>query len=337
MSIEQEHLTFNFLDVTRFLYKWRKHLIIITLIAGVISAVVSFMLPPKYKAEVVFYPTTINSISNAMFTDLNKREADFLDFGEEEEAENAIQILKSDKVSQRIIRNFNLLEHYEIDPNGSFPMTKLANRMKKNIKFNRTRYLSVSIEVLDKDPEMAAAIANGIASIYDSVKSEIQRDLAQEAYSIVEEEFKNKEKEVWDLKMKLNELGSKGIIDIEKQAQSISEGLYALKSKGGSPARVRELEAERDTLAKYGSQYTEAYETLILELEELSILRKRYKKAKVDVEKTMSHKFLLTSAAVPEKKSLPRKKLIVALSMLATFAFASILLIFIEIRPRIKG
>ncbi len=335
MKTEENFIDFTFIDIVRFLYRWRKHLIIITLSAGVVAGIVSFIIPPRYEAEVVFYPTTINSIGNAMFTDLNKREADMLAFGEEEEAENALQVLKSDKVSSRIIRNFDLMNHYDIDPSGSYPRTKLDRKMKKNISYTRTRYLSISIKVLDEDPVKSAEIANGIAAIYDSVKTEIQMDVAREAFAIVEEEFRNKEKEVWDLKTGLQELGAKGILDIEKQAQSISESLYALKARGGNSNRVDELQAEKDTLAKYGSEYTNLYETLILELEELSMLRKRYKKAKVDVEKTIPQKFVMTNASPPEQKSKPQRKLLVLLAMVASFFMGGVVLLFIEQRKKI--
>jgi len=164
MSTEENFIDFTFSDILRFLIRWRKHLIIIGIIAAVISAAGSYLITPRYEAEVVFYPTTLNSIGNAMCTDLNKREADVLAFGEEEEAENALQILKSDKLSYQIIKNFDLMKHYDIDPNGKYPMTKLQEKMKKNIKFNRTRYLSVSIQVLDEDPIMAAKLTNGIAA-----------------------------------------------------------------------------------------------------------------------------------------------------------------------------
>jgi uncharacterized protein involved in exopolysaccharide biosynthesis len=335
MSTEENFIDFTFSDILRFLIRWRKHLIIIGIIAAVISAAGSYLITPRYEAEVVFYPTTVNSIGNAMFTDLNKREADVLAFGEEEEAENALQILKSDKLSSRIIKNFDLMKHYDIDPNGKYPKTKLQEKMKKNIKFNRTRYLSVSIQVLDEDPIMAAKLANGIAASYDSVKTEIQQEVAREAFVIIEEEFKNKEKEVWDLKVGLQKLGEKGILDIEKQAQSISESLYAARARGNNSVQIRELIAEKDTLAKYGSEYTNLYETLILELEELSELRKRYKKAKVDVEKTIPHKFIVSNASAPEKKALPNRKLIVLLGTAATFLMACVVLLFIEQRKKI--
>ncbi len=335
MSTKENFIDFTFSDILSFLLRWRKHLIIIGVVAAVASAAGSYLITPRYEAEVVFYPTTINSIGNAMFTDLNRREADVLAFGEEEEAENALQILMSDKLSSRIIRNFNLMEHYGIDPDGAYPKTKLQEKMKKNISYNRTRYLSISIKVLDEDPKMAAIIANGIGTTYDSVKTAIQREVALETFIIIEEEFKNKEKEVWDLQMGLQRLGSKGILDIEKQAQSITESLYSLQANGGNSSRIAQLKSEKDTLAKYGSEFTKLKETMLLELEELSLLRKRHKKAKVDVEKTIPHKFVVSNASTPEKKALPSRKLIVMLGTSSTLAAACVFLLFVEQRKKI--
>ncbi|MCB9260960.1 MAG: hypothetical protein H6607_01090 [Flavobacteriales bacterium] len=337
MSTQENFIDFTFTDILSFLIRWKKHLIIIGIVAAILSAAASFLVKPRYEAEYVFYPSTINSIGNAMFTEMNKREADPLAFGEEEEAENALQILKSEKLTSRLIRNFDLMKHYDIDPNGKYPLTKLQKKIEKNISFNRTRYLSISIKVLDEDPKMAASLANGIANLYDSVKTEIQREIAQPAFIIVEEEFKNKEKEVWNLKLGLQDLGKKGILDIEKQAQSVTEAYYALQARGATGASVAALRSEKDTLAKYGSEYTNLYETLILELEEYSELRKRYNKAKIDVEKTIPQKFTVSSAVAPEKKALPNRKLFVVLGTLASLFAACLYLLYTEQRKKITA
>ena len=92
-----------------------------------------------------------------------------LEFGEEEEAEKALQILQSSKLQGRLIRNFELKKHYNIKK-SSTPNTDLGKKINSNIKFARTRYLSIKIEVLDHDPIMAQNIANGILNLYDTIK-----------------------------------------------------------------------------------------------------------------------------------------------------------------------
>lgn len=327
---------FSFIYITGFIWKHKWILVATGLVGAVLAAIFSgpTFITPKYKAEAEFYPTTINSIGNAFFTDLNQREQDVLAFGEEEQAEYALQLLQSSALLGRVIRNFNLMEHYGIDSSGRQPKTDLHRKFSKNIKFKRTRGLSVKIVVMDEDPKMAADIANGIALIYDTVKTEIQQQVAREALSVVEDEFRKKEKEVWDIRVKLRELADKGITNYDEQSRAISEEIYKLKSKGGNSSALKELEAQQSELAKYAGEFNFYNESIKLELEELSKLRKRYDKAKVDVDKTITHKFMLTSADVPEIKSYPVRWLItLGFSLAAGILALFLLLIREQFRP----
>jgi len=292
---QNKEFEFNFVDIVSLIWFNRTRLVLIGIISIVLSAVFSspFFIKPKYKSEVIFYPTTINSIGNAMFTDLTQRQSDPLAFGEEEEAENALQLLNSSALQGRIVRNFDLMNHYRINNDGGSPQTDLAKEMNKNIRFSRTKHLAVNITVLDEDPIKSAEIANGIAVLFDSVK-------------------------------RLKELGQKGITNYEEQSRAISEELY----KAVTPAKVKVLQAQQDELAKYAGEFTYLNETLILELESLSKLRKRFEKATVDVEKTLPQKFILTSATPAEKKSYPIRWLIVLGVTAVVMFFSVIVLVF---------
>jgi uncharacterized protein involved in exopolysaccharide biosynthesis len=332
MPENKDLLQIKFTDLLAYAIKWRKHLLILAIIAIVVSAVVTmpFIIKPKYKAEVIFYPTTINSIGNALFTDLNKREADPLAFGEELEAENALQLLQSSAMTGRIVKDFNLMEHYNIDPKGRQAKTELANKFNSNIEFRRTRYLSIAIDVLDEDPVMAAKIANGIAEIYDTVKTEIQMQLAREAFVIIEGEYRAKEKELTEIRNNLKKLAENGVTNFEEQSRALAEEIAKLQSKGGSPSQLKKLREEQALLSKYAGDFLFYTENLKLELDALDKLRTRYEKAKVDVDKTITHKFLLTSADVPEIKAYPIRKTILLISLFATLFIGFLAIIVLE-------
>ena len=332
---EKKEFDFNFVDIIQFIWDYRKHLIIICAFAAIASAIFSgpAFITPKYKAQVVFYPTTINSIGNAMFTDLNKREADPLAFGEEEEAENALQLLNSSALQERIIKNYELMKHYEINEDSKSPRTDLYDKMSNNISFKRTKHLAVEISVKDENPEKAAEIANGIANIYDTVKTEIQHQVALEALQIVKEQYEAKEQEVWNMRKSLKDLADSGVTNYEEQSRAINEEIY---KAGNNSSVVRKLNGELAKLARHAGEFTYLNETLILELESLSQLRKRYEKAKVDVEKTLPQKFILTSASVPEKKSYPIRSMIVILTTLAAGVLALVLLLILQQVKQVK-
>ena len=119
------------------------------------------------------------------------------------------------------------------------------------------------------------------------------------------------------------------MLNIDEQSAAISDALYKAMTGIGNTATIDELRAELDTLGEYGGEYTNTYETMILELEELSELRKRYKKAKVDIENTVPHKFVLTHGSPSEKKAYPIRWLIV-LGTVALAFFTTIIVVLVR-------
>jgi capsular polysaccharide biosynthesis protein len=95
---------------------------------------------------------------------------DLLEFGQEEQAEQLLQILYSYEIKMRIIKKYNLLKHYDIDSTSKYKMTRLFSQFKNNITFRRNEFMAVEINVLDKDPQYAADIANDIAALVDTEK-----------------------------------------------------------------------------------------------------------------------------------------------------------------------
>ena len=206
---------FSLVEVLRFALKWKWHILSLTTLAGIAGAVFSgpTFITPKFASTVVFYPSTINSISGVVLSDNQFKDKDALEFGEEEEAEYALQILNSAPLMTKVIERFDLMNHYDIDPNGSFPYTKLEKEIKSNISFRRTELLSIEIQVLDKDPQLAAEIANYISAALDTAKTQIQRQVAQKAFEIIEKEYQSKLAEVEQLKDGINALNSGGVVE----------------------------------------------------------------------------------------------------------------------------
>ena len=182
----QEKSTFNMSSagIIVFLYDWRKVLITVSIVAAIVSAVVSLLIENKYKSSVILFPTTTNSISKALIADNFGGKDDILELGEEEQAEQMLQILHSDEIRNRIIEKYDLMKHYDIDPEDEFKFTKLFREYNSNINFRRTEFMSVEIEVLDRNPDTAALIANNIANLLDTVKNRMQKEIAREAFRL---------------------------------------------------------------------------------------------------------------------------------------------------------
>lgn len=321
----------NSRGILAFMGKWKWVLFITTILALICSAVFSFFIDDKYESSVILFPSTTTSISRALLNDENYKEKDFLEFGEEEEAEQMIQILKSDRIKQHIIQKFDLMDHYQIDQENKFKRTTLNQEYDRNIDYYRTKLRAVKIEVLDRDPKYAAEIANEIAHMYDEVRNAMLKKVANQALVIVETQFNQLSSEIDKMEDTLNMIRTKGVQDYETQVEVLSDQYGAALVRNNDKA-ARIIKNKLDTLSKYGGKYLSLVQQLEYEREKLSDLRKIYSEAKVNAQSTIDQKFVVNQAEAAEKPSYPVRWLIVAVSTVATFLFTMIILIIIDPR-----
>jgi uncharacterized protein involved in exopolysaccharide biosynthesis len=325
MNKKKKQYYFELIDVFHFIIKWRKKLIIICSVSALLSIIISspWIIKPKYKSTAVFYPSMNNSISSALLTDSRVKQKDPLEFGEQVAAQQYVQILESDYLKGKVIQRYNLLENYKIDPTDPEKNYKLGKKYDKNISVKKTPYASIEISVLDENPEVAAELANGIVMILDSVKTEVQRKLALQALYIIETEYKRKEEEINTIKTRMQELGAKGVYNVEEQAKAITE----IIGKVGINENIRK---QQNNLATFGAESQSLTSTLELQVEQMNELKKKLDQAKIDVEGNLSNVFILQNASPAERKSYPLRSLIVIGSILGSFILACIVLLFVE-------
>lgn len=329
MSNQSQEFSFSSFGLISFIVRWWKHILITTTIGAIASVIVSFTIKDRYKSVVVFYPTTTNSISKALLDINGNSRQDFLAFGEESEAEQALQILHSDEIREWIIAQYNLYEHYRINPNGKYAKTKMIKKFEKNVNFRRTEFNSVEISVLDEDPNIAAGIANDIAARLDSVKNRIQKERAREGLKIVEAEYFNLQAQIQKINDSLNFIRSMGINDYVSQSEVINKEYAAAISKGDQRA-IKALEEKINILSKYGGAYESFTESLKLLIGQQALLKIKYDQARVDAEQNIPHKMVVNYAYPADRKTYPKRTLIVLGATFATFCMTIFFLIGLE-------
>ena len=310
-----------------FLYHWRKPLIIVTLVALIGSIIISssLFIVPKYKSTVIMFPTSTNSISKALLADNAGDKQDVLQFGEEEQTEQMLQILNSNKIRDKIIEKYNLMQHYRINPNSQYKNTKLFKAYENNIEFRRTEFMAVKITVLDKDPDTAALIANNIAELLDSTKNQMQKERAIKAFRIVEAEYFQLKNEIQVKEDSLTRLREFGVHDYESQAEMINQQL-AIELARGNRSGVAALENKLEILAKYGGPYVSIRDALEHDKKQLSEVKTKYEESKIDAVEVLPQKFVVSSAYAAEKKSYPIRWIIVLVSSVSAFILAILIL-----------
>ena len=316
---------FNAQNIIDFLLKNKKHILLVALLALIISTIASFFIETRYKSTVVMIPTTTVSISRTLFKEWD----DVLKFGEEKEAEQMLQILNSEAIRTELAQKYNLYKHYNIAETDKYKRLTYKLEFEDRIWFSRTPSNAVEIDVMDRSPDTAAAIANDIAALVDSTKNRLQHERAMKALEIVESEYMKKKQLIHTLEDSLKYYTNDGIFDYEKQCGIIYKQ-YAKCIAANNNTGAQQLESKLKLVGKKGNDYVALRDYLSFERNQEFGLKAKFDQAKVDAEKTLPSKYLINPGVPAEKKSSPIRWLIVLVSTLSSVLIAIICLVVLE-------
>lgn len=308
-----------------FIWKKRKIILIGTGIAFVASIVISLLLTPQFKSTAIVFPAATSTVS---FSEQRNAKASSMDFGEEEQAEQLVQILASSRIRNRIVNQFDLMKHYNIDENDPNKRYKLGKAYDDHIRFTRTRYGSIQIDVWDKNAEKAAKIANEIVNLIDTVKNEMVRERTIPAFEINKRKKLQLEEEKRTLQARLDSLSNIGVVPIEGRAN-----LFQAYNESKNAEDRAFYKEKIDINLKYGAAYdglqTQRDERII----KLTKFEDSYEQSESDANTDFNHKFVVEQAVVADKKDKPKRMIIVLLATIGAFVFMVFALL---IRDRIR-
>ncbi len=332
-------MDFISVNLIQFLWTRKMPILIVSAIAAVASIIFSgpFFIPPKYKSQVVLFPTSTNSISRALLSQNQGPKQNVLQFGEEEDAEQLLQILNSSKIRNRIVEKYNLIKHYDIDADAKYPQTLLVKEYKSNITYRRTENMAVEITVLDISPDTAALIANNIAELLDSVKIGMQKERALQGFKIVEREYNMLLNDMRNKEDSLTILRKHGVHDYETQAEMINRQMAIEIAKNANSTAVKALQSKLDTLAIYAGPYVSIRDGLEYEKQQITEIKAKYDEANIDAHEEMPQTFKADMAFPAEKKSYPVRWLIVVISTFGTFLLMVFFMIILDNFKSILG
>jgi LPS O-antigen subunit length determinant protein (WzzB/FepE family) len=296
-----------------FIWRKRKILMIVTGAAGVVSLIVSLLMTPIFRSTAVVFPAATSTVS---FSEQRNAKAAAMDFGEEEHAEQLVQILSSSRIRDKIVEEFDLMKHYEIDENDPNKHYKLVKAYSGNFLFVRTRYGSIQIDVLDRDPELAAAMANKVVDLIDTVKNAMVAERTHPAFEVNKRKMEQLVRDRDAVLAKLDSLSALGVVSLDGRTN-----LYQAYVDSKSAAEKAEIKRLIDVNIKYGSLF-DGLEFIrnekIMKLEEFMV---SYEQAESDANALFNHKFVVERAVVADKKDKPKRLIVVLLSTMGAFVF----------------
>lgn len=296
-----------------FVWRKRKIIIILTGIAFVASIVVSLFLTPLYKSTAIVFPTATSTVS---FSEQRNAKASSMDFGEEDQAEQLLQILQSSRIRNRIVEQFDLFNHYDIDPKDENRYFKLGQEYSSHIQFTRTKYGSISIDVLDKEPILAAEIANKIVDLIDTVKNDMVKERTVPAFDINLRKRQMLETEINGILAELDSLSKMGVVTSEGRAN-----LYQAYNESKSAEDKAFVKNQINVNIANGARF-DGLEILRDErITKLTKFEDSYEQSESDANANFNHKFIVEPAVVADKKAKPKRMIIVLLATMGAFLF----------------
>lgn len=296
-----------------FIWKRRKIIGIVTGVAAVISVIVSFLLTPLYRSTAVVFPAATSTVS---FSEQRNAKAAAMDFGEEEQAEQLVQILSSSRIRDKIVEQFDLMAHYDIAPDDKNKHYKLVKEYENHFFFVRTRYGSIQIDVLDEDPVMAADMANKIVDLIDTVKNNMVAERTLPAFEINKRKKEQMEIDRTEVLRKLDSLASLGVVPLDGRAN-----LYQAYVDAKNQQEKAEIKKAIDINMQHGAEFDGLEYIRNEKIVKLEDFMESYEQAESDANTIFNHKFVVERAVVADKKDKPKRMIIVLLSTIGAMVF----------------
>ncbi len=325
------------------LFRWRRFLLINVLLITILAAGISFLIPKTYTATASVLPPKQSDLFSSLggFASSLARSipgASKLGFGQRSAGYNYFAILNSRTALEDIVRKFDLISVYEIKDSS---MEKAVKQLSHNVAFEEQTDDYITIEVKDREPERAAAIANAFVDVLNRVSAQLGTAEARNNREFIEQRLNQARA---DLKKAEDDLRayqekSKMIITSEQSASlSGMASLYALRAKKevelgvlrhsveqDDPSvrslalEVSEIDRKLSNLPEIGVESLRRYRDVLIQQQILEFLVPMYEQAKIDEVKDLPVVLPLDKAIPPERKSSPQRSIIVLVTFVLVF------------------
>ena len=321
---------YNSFGLLRFVFSKWKIFLIVLIASAALSFICASLIRPHFRATAVIFGPRTNAISKVLLADeTNNERLDIKAYAIEEETEQMMEILGSRDIKDAIIKKYNMLEHYDLDTNKRYWQTKLYKYMNQNLVIKRTKYGAISITFEDYDPVLACNVTNDVLDLLDSVKRRMENERAAAAYAVMEKQLADVNAEIDRIDDTIKMIMEHGVFEFEGQSERVMQQ-YAIAVAQGNAAAVQRLNAELEKLATWGPRAHALQEVQFNFRKYQSMVKQKMMDAKVDMENEVPTKFVVERAIVPDKKSYPKKSVVMTLSVVASLIITLFILLVVE-------
>lgn len=361
----------TFIDFLLLLTKWRKSIFINLFLVGVISIVISFMLPKWYKATAVVMPPADAQAGGGLSSLLNTLPIASLGLGMGGGSEMTyMAILKSRSLARDVIKKYDLQNFYE---KLTLEETYLSFYSDYDAQLTEENMIAITFEYTDSIK--VAEIVNYIVGKLGRTSTDFMLERAINTKGFVEKRYFQNLRDIDSLAIAMEQFQTEhGIIEFFEQTKAIinvnaeleakifikkAEADAIKKSFGESTPQYSTIQIEMnslqnqlqqlkhtekstagspfsslfipmDQLPELGKEYTELYTNYLLQQKLQEYLLPEYEQAKLQVMKDKPTLQIIDNAVPPDRKSKPKKALVVIGAVMVAFIIQFLFILLIE-------
>jgi tyrosine-protein kinase Etk/Wzc len=324
--------------------EWRKVIFVITISVAISAIIASIFLPNWYKSTVTLLPpkerisTNMPSSASSLLKGLSSM-SKIGALGGNQDTYNYLAILKSRIAKEYVINRFSLKSVYAISDSS---MEKTIEELEDNCKFVIEEEDYLTITVWDKNPQRAADIANYYVEILNRISLQLSTLEARKNREFLEgrvEQVRQDLRRVEEDLKKYQEKKGLLIISTENGPSMTAVGeLYAMKVKKEIEQAImersvseqnpelhkvkeelQEINKKIDLIPSSGVGALRLYREVIIQQKILEFIVPLFEQSKVDEQKDVPVILILDKAVAAERKTKPKRTLIVLITTLTCF------------------
>lgn len=363
----------NLLDYLIVLLKRKKLIISITLGAAAITAIISLIMTPIYRAETRILPpqTGSSSIAVGMLSQMSGAQGITESLGLKTPSDLYIGMLESRTIADRIIDRFNLMELYKAEYREDARKELFEDALEAETDKDTD---IITIDVEDKDPKRAADMANAFVEELKNLTKGLAVTEASQRRLFFEEQLKDTKMALVKAEEEMQGFQEKtGALQVDAQTKAIIEGIAMLRAQiaakevqlkvmrtyataqnpdlqraedelNGLKAELGKLEAKggsgHDSLIptgripEIGTEYIRKLRDLKFNETLYELLAKQFEAAKLDEAKEAAVIQVIDKAIPPEKRAKPKRTLMVLIATFTGFFLSIFVAFFAEYKER---
>ncbi len=346
---------FSLVDLLGAVSRSRKFVYINVGVITIGAVIVSLLLPKWYMGSTTILPPKnqgllglMGASSSALIRQFTPLRA-FGTAAQSPDLYNYLAILKSRSVMERVVLHFDLFTRYDVRDSM---MDDAIKALSGNVDFKVSEEGTLRVDVADKDPVQAAAMANYFVALLDELNRALNTREARSNRAFIEERvtaiLADLHKAEEELKQYQEKYGFVAIGENAESSVSAVAALYAEKTKkelevgilkrtvaqdnpllGSAELQLSELNRKLKQVPQLGMGFLRVYRDFMVQQKLYETLLPLLEQAKVEEQRDTPTLLVLDSAVPPERAFYPKKTIIVAV-----FFFLSVVLSIVAIVVR---